>query len=429
MMVTVESTGVLERRMRVELPAERIESEVESRLKTMRRTAKLKGFRPGKVPASVVKHRFGNQIRQEVLSDLMQKSYSDAVEQENLNPAGGPTIEAEPSEDDKAFAYVATFEVLPEVSLKGLDKITVEQPEVQITDADCDDMIENLRKQKGTWNEVDRASIEGDRVIVDFDGTLNGEPIQGGKGSEVPVVLGQGQMVPDFEKGLTGVKADDEKIFKVKFPKDYQAEELAGKKVDFVTKVHRVEEMELPVLDNEFATLYGVSEGGLEQLRKDVFDNMQREVTQKVRQDTKEQAMQGLLESNPIEVPKALIEQETHAMQHEAMRQLGIEDHDKAPPQESFTEGAEKRVRLGLLLRQYIQDKALTVDTDMVRARVEDMCGGYENASDMVANYMSNPQIIAQIEPVVLEEQAVDLLIQNGVEKVKKVDFKKYMER
>ena len=429
MMVTVESTGVLERRMRVELPAERIESEVESRLKSVRRTAKLKGFRPGKVPASVVKKRYGGQIRQEVLSDLMQKSYSDAVEQENLNPAGGPTIEAEPSKDDKAFAYVATFEVLPQVSLKGLDKITVEQPDVKISDADRDEMIENLRQQKGTWNEVDRASKEGDRVVVDFDGTLKGEAIQGGKGEEVPVVLGQGQMLPDFEKGLAGVKAGDEKSFKVKFPKDYQAEELAGKKVEFASKVHRVEEMELPVLDDEFATLYGVSEGGLTQLRKDVFENMEREVTQKVRQDTKEQAMQGLLDANPIEVPKALIEQETHTMQHEAMRQLGIEDHDKAPPKENFTEGAEKRVRLGLLLRQYIQDNALTVDTDKVRARVEDMCGGYENAPEMVANYMSNPQVIAQIEPVVLEEQAVDLLIQNGVEKVKKVDFKSYMNR
>lgn len=429
MMVTVVSTGVLERRMRVELPAERIDSEVESRLRSMRRTTKLKGFRPGKVPASVVKKRFGRRIRQEVLSDLMQKSYAEAVEQENLNPAGGPTIVTEPGTDDKAFAYVATFEVLPEFTLKGLDKITVEQPDVAITDADCDEMIENLRQQKGTWKEVDRASQEGDRVVVDFDGTLKGDPIDGGKGREVPVVLGQGQMLPDFEKALVGVQAGDEKTFKVKFPKDYSAGELAGNKVDFVSKVHRVEEQELPVLDDEFATLYGVSEGGLKQLRKDVFDNMEREVKQKVRQDTKEQVMQGLLDGNPMEVPKALIEQETHTMQDEAMQQLGIKDRDKAPPQENFSESAEKRVRLGLLLRQYIQDNALTVDTDKVRARVEDMCGGYENASEMVASYLRNPQLIAQIEPVVLEEQAVDLLIENGVEKVKKVDFKKYMNR
>jgi trigger factor len=395
----------------------------------MRRTAKLKGFRPGKVPASVVKKRYGGQIRQEVLSDLMQKSYSDAVAQEHLNPAGGPTIETEKANDDKAFAYVATFEVLPEVVLDGLDKIEVERPDVRISDADSDDMINNLRRQKADWAEVDRKSADGDRVIVDFDGTLKGEPIEGGKGSEVPVVLGEGQMLPDFEKALLGVQADDEKSFKVKFPKDYQAEELAGKKVDFEIKVHRVEEQELPPLDDEFAALYGVKEGGLEQLRKDVYENMEREAAQRVRQDTKDQVMNGLLDANPIDVPKALIEQEIHTMQHEAMRQLGIEDHDQAPPKEKFAEGAEKRVRLGLLLRQYIQDNTLTVDKARVRARVEDMCGGYEGAAEMVESYMSNPQVIAQVEPVVLEEQAVDLLIENGVEKVKQVDFKDYMNR
>ncbi len=429
MMVTVESSGTLERRMRVELPAERIENEIESRLKSVRRTAKLKGFRPGKVPASVVKKRFGGQIRQEVLSDLMQKSYSDAVAQENLNPAGSPKIEPDPGKDDKSFAYIATFEVLPEVKLTGLDKIVVEQPDVQIDDADCDDMLENLRQQKANWVEVDRASAEGDRVTVDFDGTLKGEPIQDGKGNDVPVVLGQGQMLPDFEKALTGVKAGDDKAFKVKFPKDYHAEELAGKKVDFAATVHKVEEQELPPLDDDLAVLYGVKDGGLEQLRKDVVQNMEREATQKVRQDTKEQALNGLLEANPIDVPKSLTEQEMHTMQHEAMRQLGIEDHDKAPPKEDFAAGAEKRVRLGLLLSQYIKDHDLKVEPDRLRAHVENMCGGYENAPEMVANYLANPQIIAQIEPVVLEEQAVDLIIRNGVEKVKKVVFKEYMNR
>jgi trigger factor len=429
MMVTVESSGTLERRMRVELPAERIENEIESRLKSVRRTAKLKGFRPGKVPASVVKQRFGGQIRQEVLSELMQKSYSDAVTQENLNPAGSPTIEPDPGKDDKSFAYVATFEVLPEVTLKGLNKITVEHPDVQIGDEDREDMINNLRQQKANWVEVDRASGDGDRVTVDFDGTLKGEPIQGGKGSEVPVVLGQGQMLPDFEKALLGVKAGEDKTFKVKFPKDYHAEELSGKKVDFASKVHKVEKQELPPLDDDLAALYGVTEGGLEQLRKDVVENMEREAKQKIRQDTKEQAMNGLLEANPIDVPKSLTHEEMHTMQHEAMRQLGIEDHDKAPPRENFAEGAEKRVRLGLLLRQYIQDNSLTVDAGRLRERVEDMCGGYENAPDMVANYMANPKILAQIEPVVLEEQAVDLIIQNGVEKEKKISFKKYMDR
>ena len=427
MMVTVESTGSLERKMRVELPAERIEKEIESRLIRVGRSAKIKGFRPGKIPPKVVKQRYGQQIRQEVLSDLMQKSYSDAVLQENLNPAAGPSIEPVASENKADFAYVATFEVLPEVSLTGLDKIKVERPDVEITDADCDDMLDNLRRQKAEWSTVERASATEDRVIVDFNGTLKGEPIEGGQGSEVPVVLGQGQMLPDFEKGLTGTAAGDEKTFKVKFPKDYHAADLAGKKVDFAVKVHRVEELELPPLDDSLAETYGVEGGGLDKLKEEVIANMEREARQKIRGDVKEQTMQALLAANPIEVPKALVRQEAHNMQHEAMRRLGVEDDSQAPAIEGFLEPAERRVRLGLLLRQYVQDQSLSVDADRVRSHVEEMCAGYENAEEMVASYMSNPQFITQVEPMVLEEQALDSLIENGSEKVKKVGFKDYM--
>jgi trigger factor len=429
MLVTVESTGTLERRMRVELPAERIEKEIESRLKSVGRTAKIKGFRPGKIPAKVVRQRYGGQIRQEVLSDLMQKSYSDAVIQENLNPAGGPKIEPEAVENDKGFAYVATFEVLPEITLQGLDKIAVTKPEIEIADKDCDDMIHNLRKQKAVWSAVDCQSNEGDRVIVDFNGTLKGEPIKGGQGNEVPVVLGEGRMLPDFEKALIGSKAGDEKSIKVKFPKDYHDEELASKKVDFTIKVHRVEEEELPPLDDTLAELYDVKEGGLATLRADVRANMEREAKQRVSGDIKEQALNGLVDANPIEIPNSLKEREIQSLQHEAMRRLGIEDHDKAPPAENFAEAAERRVRLGLLVRQLIQDNNLSVDTDRVRKHVEEMCASYENAEDMVAMYMRNEQAIAQIEPIVLEEQAVEWLTENGVVKTRKAGFQEYMNK
>jgi trigger factor len=427
MLVTVESTGTLERRMRVELPAERIENEIESRLRSVGRTAKIKGFRPGKIPPNVVRQRYGGQIRQEVLSELMQKSYTDAVMQENLNPAGGPKIEPEVADGDTGFAYVATFEVLPEITLKGLDKIEVTRPDVEIKDSDCDDMIQNLRKQKAVWSEVDRESKEGDRVVVDFTGTLKGEPVQGGEGKEVPVELGEGRMLPDFEKGLSGVKAGDEKSFKVKFPKNYHEESLASKKVDFAVKVHRVEEQELPPLDDTLAELYEVKEGGLAALRADVVSNMEREAEQRVATDIKEQALNGLVDANPIEIPNALKEQEIHTLQHDAMRRLGIEDHDQAPPAENFAEAAERRVRLGLLVRQLIQDNNLTTDPDRVRKRVEEMCASYENAGDMVAMYMGNEQVMAQIEPMVLEEQAVDWLIENGVSKTRKIGFHEYM--
>jgi len=428
MQVKVESTGTLERRMRIELPAERIEKEVASRLKRVGKTAKLKGFRPGKVPAKVIKQHYGSQVRQEVLSDLMGQSYRDAVQQENLNPVAQPRIEPDMSAKKDSFAYTATFEVLPEVKLAGLDKIEVTIPDIGIGDSDRDDMLDNLRRQKATWVEVERESADGDRVVVDFEGKLKGETIQGGKGSDVPVVLGEGQMLPDFEKALFGVKADDEKSFKVKFPKDYQAEELQGKKVDFSIKVHRVEEQELPPLDDGLAELYGVEEGGLDQLKADVIENMEREAEQKKRTDIRDQAMAGLLEANPVEVPVSMIEQEAHSMQHEAMRQYGIEDHSEAPPIDNFKEAAEKRVRLSLLIRQVIDDNNIEIDGVRLKERVEQLCAGYENADEMAATYLGNPQIMSQVEPMVMEEQAVEWIVENGKEKQKKISFKEYMK-
>lgn len=428
MQVTVESTGTLERRMRVELPAERIEIEVKSRLARVGKTAKIKGFRPGKVPTAVVKRHYGSQVRQEVLSDLMGQSYRDAVQQENLNPAGQPQIEPDISGTTDSFVYTATFEVLPEVSLSGIDKIKISIPEIDIQDDDCDDMIENLRRQKADWKVVERESAEGDRVVVDFEGKLKGESFPGGSGTEVPVILGEGQMLPDFEKALYGVSAGDAKKVKVKFPKDYHAEELAGKKVDFEISVHRVDEQELPPLDDSLAELYGVDEGGLEKLRSDVRDNMSREVEQRIRADLREQVMSGILEANSVEVPKALIQQEAHSMQHEAMRQLGIEDHDQAPPIDNFTENAEKRVRLSFLMRQLIEDKGIEVDAEKLNERVEQMCAGYENPDEMIHTYLGNPHIMGQIEPMVLEDQAVDWIVENGKSSSKKFDFKEYMK-
>jgi trigger factor len=427
MQVTVESTGTLERRMRVELPAERIEKEVDSRLKSVGKSVKIKGFRPGKVPPKVVKQRYGAQIRQEVLSDLMQQSYSDAVQQENLNPAGGPRIETEAEGDGQGFTYVATFEVMPEVRIEGLDKLKVEKPEVDIGDSDLDDMIENLRKQKATWTEVERASAKGDRVVVDFEGKLKGEPIDGGQGKEVPVILGQGQMLPDFEKGLTGIKAGDEKTFKVKFPKDYQAEDLQGQKVDFTIHAHRVEEETLPPVDDSLAEMFSVKEGGLEQFKQDVLDNMRHEADQKVKSLVREQLMEELLAANPIEIPQALKHQEMHSMQHEAMQRLGIEDHDQAPPLENFAESAEKRVRLGLLIRQLITEQDIRLDEERVREHVEDMCAGYENADEMVNMYLNTPQVRQQVEPIVLEQMAFDWLLEQGKVKTRKVGFTEFM--
>ncbi len=427
MQVTVESTGALERKMRVELPVERIEKEVDSRLKSVGKTAKIKGFRPGKVPAKVVKQRYGKQIRREVLADLMQKSYSDAVAQENLNPAGAPQIEPDDDDDGKSFAYTATIEVMPDVTLKDLDQITLTRPDVTIGDQDLDDMIDKLRRQKATWAEVKRASKQGDRVVCDFSGKLKGEKIDGGQGSKVPVVLGEGQMLPDFENGLKGVKAGDEKTFKVVFPQDYHADDLKGQTVDFAVIAHAVEEMVLPPIDDALAEMFNVEKGGIKQFKQDVRENMEREAEQKIKGDVREQVMNSLVDANPIDIPQTLKQQEMHTMQHEAMQRLGIKDHDEAPPLENFEASADKRVRLGLLIRQLIADQGLTVDATQVRAHVEKICEGYENIDEMVEMYMNDPKFLQQVEPVVLEQAAIDWLIENGTVKAKKVSFTEYM--
>jgi trigger factor len=424
--VTVESTGTLERRMRVELPIAPIEQQVDSRLKTLGQTAKIKGFRPGKVPAKIIRQRYGKQVRKEVLGDTLQKSYTEAVTQQKLNPAGAPKIEAEP-DDGKTFAFTATFEVMPEVELKNLEKIKIETPDVSIGDGDIDDMMLKLRKQKATWDEVDRKSADGDRVTIDFVGTLKGEVFEGGEGKDFAVVLGAGQMLPDFEKGLEGVKAGDEKTFKVKFPKEYHSDDLAGMKADFAITAHRVEAEVLPELNDEFAKSFSVSEGGLEGFKSEVRENMEREAGQKVKNDVREQVMDALLKANPLDIPNTLKHQEMHTLQREAMQRLGIEDAENAPALENFSEAAEKRVALGLLLRQLILDKQITVDETMMRARVVEICAGYENSDDMVKMYMGNPQVMQQIEPMVVEQQAVEWIIENGEAKAKKIAFKEYM--
>jgi len=426
MEVTVESTGTLERRMRVELPIAPIEQQIDTRLKSVGRTAKIKGFRPGKVPAKVVRQRYGKQVREEVLDEVLQKSYSQAVNQEQLKPAGGPKIETE-DEDGKTFAFTATFEVMPEVVLKDLEKIKIETPEVSIGDEDVDDMLMNLRKQKATWEAVDRKSADGDRVTIDFVGKLKGEVFPGGEGKDYPVVLGSGQMLPDFEKGLVGVKADDETTFKVKFPKEYHAEDLAGKTVEFTINVHRVEAELLPELNDEFAETFNVADGGLAQFMKDVRENMERESGQKAKGEQRDQVMNGLLETNPLEIPSTLKHEEMHSLQREAMQRLGIEDAEQAPPLDNFSEAAAKRVALGLLLRQVIVDKELKADKAMIRARVEELCAGYENSEDMVNMYIGDPQMMQRIEPMVVEQQAIDWIIEHGKNKTKKISFKDYM--
>ena len=428
-MTHIKSISEVKKEMIIEISSEIIEEKVTQRLKVIGRKAKIKGFRPGKIPANVVKQHYGAEANQESLSELIQKSYSEAITSNKLRPVGSPQIEPQENKNNSNFIYKATFEILPEIKLKGLDGIKINKPEVDITDKDLDLMMEKLRKQKRTWSETTKKSTEGDQINIDFKGSLDGEVIQGGEGKSVPVVLGEGQMLPDFEKALYGLKSRDTKKFNVKFPKDYHSLELAGKKINFEVSVNLIEEPILPELNDLLAEEFGVKEGGIDKLKSDVRDNMLREVNQRVAQDLKEQVMNNLIEANNIDIPDVMHENEITNMQKESMRQMGIKEDGEMPPAENFTELAAKRVKLGLLLSQFIEDNSLTVDADKLQKRVEEMCAGYEDPSVMTDQYMNNPQFISQIEPIVIEEQAIALIAEKAKEKIKKISFTKYMDK
>ncbi len=411
MQVSVETTSGLERRMKVAVPKERIDSEVDKRLQSLRGQAKIDGFRPGKVPINVIRKKYGPQVRQEVLGEVMQSSFVEAVQQEALHPAGMPTIEA-PADAGENLEYTAVFEVYPEVELKGLDSIKVERPVLEISDADIDKMLESLRQQRKSWAEVDRPAQEGDRVTIDFEGSIDGEVFPGGKGEGVEVELGSGRMIPGFEEQLIGKKAGDEFTLSVDFPEDYQASELAGKKADFATKVVKVEEPVLPEIDEEFMAAFGITEGGVEALREQVRANMAREAEQAIQNKVKEQVFDGLMALDLIEVPKSLVDAEIEALvkqRQEMMRQYGAPVQDVDPAE--FEEQARRRVALGLILSEIIRENKLTVPPARLREAVEKLAAGYEHPEEVVKYYYGDKARLGEIENMVLEEMAVEWLL------------------
>jgi trigger factor len=428
MQVSVEASAGLERRMSVQVPAEQVEKEVSSRLASVGRNAKIQGFRPGKVPAKVIRQRYGDQVRQEVLQELLQSSYSEAVMQEQLQPAGSPTIEPGNLDEGQDLSYTAIFEVYPEVMLKGLNSIKIEQPEAEISDADIDTMIENLRKQRADWQAVERKAADSDQVTLDFEGTLKGEPFDGGSAKDFKVVLGDGAMLPDFEKNLRGVEAGTEKSFKLKFPKDYHAADLAGQKVEFAITVAEVAEQVLPEIDEELVKTYGIESGSVDELRKDIAANMERELAAKCKAETKRQLLEGMLEANPIEIPDVLVRQECEAMQKETMQRMSITEPDQAPGTETFRETAKKRVRLGLLMSAAIKENEIELDQALVTTKVDEMCAPYDNPDEIRNIYMQNQQFLGQIQNMVMEEQVVAFLMKQGAVSSRKMAFSELME-
>jgi trigger factor len=427
MQVSVESIGKLERRMQVQVPAERVSQEIAARLKNISRTARLNGFRPGKAPLKVIRQQFGSQIHREVIGELLQSSYAEAVTQKQLTPAGSPRIEPQSMDEGQDLKYVATFEVFPELVLQPMESLEVDRVTAEVTESDIDAMIERLRKQQMKYSTVSRAAANGDKVTIDFEGTIDGVAFAGGKGENISIVLGEGRMLPDLEQGLIGAMPGEKRNVTVNFPHDYRAADLAGKSAIFAAEVKTVEEPVLPEIDDEFCKSFGVAEGGLPKLREDVAANMRRELEQALRNRNKAVVMEKLYAANPTEVPNVLIEGQIRDMQVEAMRRAGTKDAAQAPPREPFVEPARRRVALGLLLNDVIRKENLVVDRARVNERLDEMVSAYGDAGAMKRAYMQNAEAMRQVESLALEDQAVDWIL--SVAKVREVKstFKQLM--
>ena len=427
MQVSVESTGKLERRMQVQVPAERVSSEIASRLKELSRTARLKGFRPGKAPITVIRQQFGQQVHREVIGELLQSSFSEAVTQKQLAPAGSPRIEPQTVAEGQDLTYVATFEVLPEVTLRPFDSLEIERITAEVTEGDIDAMIERLRKQQMKYTAVARAAASGDKVTVNFDGAIDGAAFAGGKGENVAIILGEGRMLAQLEQGLVGAAAGETREIGVDFPADYRATELAGKHAMFKVGVNSVEEPSLPALDQEFCKSFGVTEGGLAQLRQDVAANMRRELDQALRNRNKTAVMEQLYQANPIEVPNALLETQVRDMQVEIMRRTGAKDVTQAPPREPLLEPARRRVALGLLINDLIRREQIVLDPMRSNARLDEMVGAYGDAAALKRAYLQNADAMRQVEGLALEDQAVDWILAHAKVRDRPSTFKELM--
>ncbi|NCF18221.1 MAG: trigger factor [Haliea sp.] len=420
MQVSIETTSGLERRLTVGVPAERVDVEVDSRLQKAAKNVRLPGFRPGKVPMKVMRQRFGAGVRQEVLGEVMSQSFQEAVVQEKLRPAGQPSIEPKNLEAGRDLEYVATFEVFPDVDMVEMKDFDVEKVSAEVTDDDIDNIIDVFRKQQGSWDAVERAAVDGDKVNIDYTGTRDGEEFEGGSAADSDLELGSGRMIPGFEDGIVGMQAGEEKTLELSFPEDYHSEELKGAAVQFKVKLNSVLELNPAPLDEDLFAKYGVEEGGEEQFRKEVGENMARELKNAVHNKLKQQVMDALLDAHQsVEIPKALIEQEIEGMRNQMFQQFGGAggqdlDLKSLLPDEMFQENAERRVKLGLVMAEYISQQQLKADADKVRDMIEEMASTYQDPEEVINYYYSNQEQLSSVESRVLEDQAVEKLLENA---------------
>lgn len=425
MQVSVETTEGLERKLTIAIPGDRVDTAVNARLQEAAQTIRLNGFRQGKVPLKVVKNKFGKGVRQEVVGELMNQTYFEAIAQESLKPAGQPRIEPTSMDEGKDVEFVAVFEVYPDIELPDFAAIKAERLVAEVSDDDIDEMIETLRKQRQTWVPVERAAADGDMVNIDYVGKKEGEEFQGGKAAGQNLVLGSERMIPGFEDGVIGKSAGDDFALQLKFPDEYHSEELAGAEVEFELKLNTVSEQSLPEVNEDFFESFGVEEGGMEAFREEVSNNMQREMKTASRNKLKTKLMDALISDLEVAIPAALMSNEIHQLKHQTVQQMGggqgFDPHSM--PDDIFREQAKRRVTLGLILGEVISQQGIQADADKVRDAVEDIAATYESPEEVVKWYYSNEEQLQGIESSVIEDQVFDHIIEQAQVSDKEVSY------
>lgn len=414
MQATVETLGSLERRIRIAVPRAEIDTEVENRLKRLARTVKLHGFRPGKVPLKIVAQQYGGQVRQEVMGETLERSVARALREQQLEVAGFPRLEAvNEAAGADVVEFVARFEVYPEIVLGDLAQVTIERPQVAITEADVDKTIEILRRQRATYTRVDRAAQTGDQVEVDYRGSIAGQPFAGSEGQGYALILGEGRALPEFEQAILGMRPGESKRVEVHFPENYPGREVAGKTAEFEITLKRVLEPRLPEVGPEFARALGIDDGDVDKMRSEVRANLEREAKKRIEARLVEQVMQALLDTTPVEVPRALVDIENERLAQRAREDFarrGVKGDLPIPP-DTFREQAERRVRLGLILAEVVKRHGLDATPEQVRAVVEDFAASYEEPQQVIDWYYGAPGRLAEAESLALEQNVVNWVL------------------
>jgi trigger factor len=404
-------TGALERRLEVAVPGERVNAAVDERLKRLARNARIKGFRPGKVPYAVVKTQYAGQVHAEAVEQLMQTSFAESVDKLQLRPASSPRLEPINATPGGELRYAAVFEVLPEVKLQPIESLQVERPVAQVTDTDVDQMLERMRKQRPNYALVERAAQATDRITMEYEGRIDGVVFPGGKGADMKVVLGAGTILAELDQALHGMSAGESKTVTARFPENYGAKAVAGRSAQFDVKVTAVEAQSLPALDQAFARSLGLKEGGVEELRAEVRRGMERELQQAAQARSRESLLEKLYQANPLELPKVLVDEQVQELQLQMARRLGLQKLEQMPPREPYEQPARKRVALGLLIGDVVRAQQLKPDRERVEARLNAAVTGSEDPAALRRQYLQSREAMQQLEAAALEDAAIDWML------------------